>query len=489
MKFIGLLSAILVTCQFNYSFGQSIHDPAKVEGTVELIPEGVETRSQQELAALWIDKMYFSWYPETANGMMKMGTSQVVKFIKKGDYVSEIWVGNEGVEDKYPLSGVSGSYFCDRYAFNHMHNLYLTEKAIVCYTINTSDYTVNSIDWCARSRKSYKATIKEIQAYLDYAKLKTQADRTARENARAEHRKKYTLEGKDVVSIEIIFPNGAPSVMTLDGVELGFEATLADGSKIKTANLGGQGYVEDYEFEFHNGTISGARKDYSPGMYGEYYVPETTIHGAYTDIMDRDIFKMTVRSQYGGSAVAELIVPLRYPYNFEHFSSGEDGYTYPGLGNAAGGAAGHGSPLTISVKTVKHTETNEDIYLVKIVDGFTGAAKYIKLSQGGSLEVNVNGGRGGDGQRGTSRGSDDSGKPGTGGNGGRGGNGGDIVLIKDPGAKDFSLVYNNKAGQGGGAGAGGNCFSCPYGSTGDRGKAGIAGDSGSFTESVKKVTF
>jgi hypothetical protein len=81
------------------------------------------------------------------------------------------------------------------------------------------------------------------------------------------------------------------------------------------------------------------------------------------------------------------------------------------------------------------------------------------------------------------------GKPGTGGNGGRGGNGGDIVLIKDPGAKDFSLVYNNKAGQGGGAGAGGNCFSCPYGSTGDRGKAGIAGDTGSFTESVKKVTF
>lgn len=488
MRINSLLLTVLFSFQILFSFGQSIHDPEKVEGTVDIIPEGVETRSQEELAALWIDKMYLSWYPETANGMMKMGTSQIFKFVKTGERVTEIWVGNEGVEDKYPISGAGGSNFCDRYAFNHMHNLYITEKAIVCYTLETSDYSVKSIDWCARSRKSYKTTIKEIQAYIDYGKLKVEADRKARENARAEHRKKYSLEGKDVVSIEVIFVNGTPTVMTLDGVELGFEATLADGSKIKTANLGGQGYIEDYSFEFHNGTISGVREDYSPSSYGQYFVSESTIHGAYTDIMDRDIFKMTVRSQYGGTATAELIVPLRYPTNFEHMSTGEDGYTYPGLGNVSGGAAGHGSPLTIWVKTVKHTETNEDIYLVKIEDGFTGAIRYLKLSKGGQLDVNVSGGRGGDGQRGSTKNSDDSGKPGTGGNGGQGGNGGNIKLIKDPNAKDFVLVYDNKAGKGGSGGARGNCYSCPYGEDGEPGKAGSAGAAGTFTETVKTVS-
>ncbi|MBK9593157.1 MAG: hypothetical protein IPO32_17215 [Crocinitomicaceae bacterium] len=82
MKIIGLFT-LLFTVHVFVSFGQSIHDPAKVKGTVDLIPEGVETRSQQEIAALWLDKMYFSWYPETANGMMKMGTSQVIKFVKR----------------------------------------------------------------------------------------------------------------------------------------------------------------------------------------------------------------------------------------------------------------------------------------------------------------------------------------------------------------------------------------------------------------------
>lgn len=481
----------LFTILFTSTISQSqLEDPTKAVGTVpaESIPEGVETRPQHELAALWIDKLYWSWYPETANGMMKMGTSQEVKF-KKNDagMVTEIWVGTAGVEDKYPLIFPTGSDFTYCYHINNMMNLYITENALVCYYIN-SDGNVTGLDWVARSRKSYGPMKKEIQAYLDYASLKIEADRQARIAARAEHRKKYSLEGKDVVGIELVFPDGKPSTMSLSGVEIGLEATLADGSKIKTKNLGGEGYIEDYNFEFYNGQLSGVRDNYLPLGYGDYYAPSSTIHGAYTDITGKDIFRMKVTSDYGGSGSVEITIPLAYPSSYNFASSGEYGVTYPGNGRANGGAAGHGSPLKIWVKTVQHTETNEAIYLVKIQDGFTQAVTYLKLSKGGSLNVTVNGGGGGDGSPGRTNNEDDAGKPESGGNGGQGGNGGDIHLILDPSAKDFLIVYENKAGKGGSAGRGGDCNRCPFGSDGDRGVNGNDGKSGTFKQEIKAVT-
>lgn len=485
MKQISLL--LFTSFVFLFSYAQ---DPTEAVGTVDTIPAGVDTRSQHEIARLWNDKQYITWYPySSAYGMMQMGTSQVIKFIKnsEGD-VTEIRVGNESVYDTFKPDFRSGTDFVTAYSVNAMSVLYLSEKGIVSYTIEDG-YTVKSINWVASKRNSIRGAIKEVQAYLDYGKRKVEADRQARIQARKEHRAKYSLEGKEVVAIEMIFPNGEPKEITLDGVEIGFEATLKDGSKIKTKNCGGEGYIEDFVLDFHNGKSIGIGSGYTPMGYGDYYVSKSMVAGAFTDVSGRDIFSVTVKSRYGGDASVSKEIALVYPTSMNVYHNGETGYTYPGNGKANGGVAGHGSPLTVWVKKVKHTETGEDLYMIKIQDGFTSAVQYIKLSGAASLYVEANGGAGGDGSPGKSKWSSDSGKPESGGNGGQGGNGGDIHLILDPSAKSFTFTYSNKAGAAGGAGRGGNCNSCPYGSEGDRGSKGSPGSAGTFKQDVKAVTF
>ena len=482
MKLYKNLLFTLLIFQFNLSISQEVPDPTKAKGVIP-IPPGVDGRSQDVIAAEWLDNSYFTRYPYGTSTMMQLGESIKFEFIKDAEgKVTKIKAGL----DEFPVSRPSGSDFIRLFYVHNLQVIYVSSKSIVRYHMNSED-EVTDIEYVAGKKMTFKAAKAEIEAYLKFGDLQIEADRNARIKAREEHRAKYSLIGKDVVSIEIIYPKGKPTFMDLNKVEIGLEATLADGTKIKTQNCGGQGYIEDYKFEFHNGTTTGISSEYSPSGYGNYYAGNPGVVGAFTDVKGKDIFSVTITSKHGGTGKLEVIFPLKYPINFTHTSNGQDGYQYPGNGKANGTAAGHGSPLTIYVKKVKHSESGIDLYLIKIVDGFTSNERIIKIDATGKLSVEVDGGTGGAGSPGKTKNRDDSGKPESGGNGGRGGNGGAIKLILDPSAKDFVLDYSNSAGSGGDAGRGGDCISCPFGSRGDAGYKGESGNSGTYSKEVKAV--
>lgn len=484
MKFTKFLSTTLLTYLCSISFSQDIIDPVKATGNVPA-PSGIDGRSQDVIAAEWLNKAYITRYRYSSNStMMQMGSSVEFEFLKsESGLVNKI---NVTAFDIYPASSSVGSEFVRKFYLNNMKVLYVSPTSIVLYS-HDSDEKVTDIEFVAGKKMSYKAAKAEIETYLEYGWAKIEADREAKVKAREEHRKKYSLVGKDVVSIEIIYPKGKPEYMDLNSVEIGFEATLADGTKIKTQNCGGQGYIEDYKLEFHNGARDGISSEYSPGMYGAYAIGKPSMKGAFTDINGKDIFKMTVTAKHSGSGKLEVVLPLKYPTSYKHTANGESGYQYPGNGRANGTAAGHGSPLTIYVKKVKHSETGIDLYLIKIEDGFSGSERFIKIDATGKLSVEAVGGTGGAGSPGKTKLRDETGKPENGGNGGRGGNGGNILLIVDPSAKNFELSYKNSGGYGGDAGRGGDCISCVYGSRGDSGYKGESGNDGSFKKEVRAV--
>jgi len=437
-------------------------------------PASIE--SIKEIATRWEEQCSKTNYkPPSFDGKLERRGITQANFIKdSAGNVIAIHLGGDRLENGdikkpkiYLPYDYEASNFTEAYFKDAMHIIYLTDKSIVEYSVD-SKYQVKWINKVIGDKgKSVKAWRKEIQAYRDYRDVRIAADREALKQAEIAHRTKYGLEGKTVTDIKIVHMGSIPKAAEVgSSIKFGLEVTLADGTKDKTQNVGGNLYIEDFKSDYPH--FSGIGSEYYVGKWGGHchcYNAEASFKGDAKP-SENDLTNISIESKYGGSGKATLNLPIVYERTSE----------FPGSGF-----------ISVYVKKIKHSETGETLFQCKIND------RYVRLREGGSLVVNANGSMGMPGREGCCDKYPDDVKerPGPGGNGGNGTNGGTITVIKDPNVKGSSFKFTGyvNGGLAGPAGQGGRCYNCLYDQHGKNGQPGIAGKDGSISERTGKAPF
>ncbi len=453
--------------------------------TAEMPSEG-----QRALAKNW-DSGEYTYFDQEGPRMMREGTRYIRIIKDENGEVITVRLGEGSAYDmeseKYNPYSFGGSEFVCAFVQNNNNCLYFTEEMIVHYSCN-SKYEVDVINWSLNSKKKVSELKAEIQAYRDYGKGQIEEDRDRVKEEEIAHRKQYTLEGKEVTSIRPVFPNGTPSKINFEEkIQVGFEVTLADGSVLKTSNVGGHAYVEDLEVESVNSDLSGVGTNYVPGSYGAN--PKTSAYlTANGSDANKDFVLVKVRPKYSGSGECTIKLPIEYGMEAHAFYSGSMGSSssnYSGFG----GNGSDGPDIVAKVKAVKHSETGETIYACRVGLEGSSRGKLYKIAKGGTFYISSVGGSGGDGGPGHDRTANDGYvSPEDGGPGGDGGDGGSIKVYVDPSATTVPIQCSVSGGAGGAGGTKGTCFSCSYGSDGNHGSWGNAGNEGTIHQEVKAVT-
>ena len=222
----------------------------------------------------------------------------------------------------------------------------------------------------------------------------------------AEHLAKYSIKGKTVTKIEVM-TNSFSSLGYKSTLKIGVKATLSDGTVILTKNLGGEGYLEDYDIK----VVGNVKQDYS----GDYIVGENPS-------AKEDIIKIEVTSKHHATfAKATNAIAMTYNSNVELFFNGRN------ITNTNGE---NGESLKIEVRSISHTSTSDQLVEYKIVRP-DGAVIVVRLKPENVLKVNARGGNG------NYRGDSPT----------NGGNGGNITIYVDPKVgSNYNLVTNNPGG-------------------------------------------
>ncbi len=438
-----------------------------------------------EIAAKWESGKY-DFFKRDGPRMRKSGTAHIRILKDDAGNVTHVRLGeaseNERDYGKYNPYSYSGSEFVCAFVQNNNNVIYFTEDMIVLYACDHT-YKVSNVYSSFKSQKKSHELIAEIQAYRDFGEGKIDSDREALREEEKNHRSEFTLEGKDVVKITPVYPEGTPkSIGSSERLEIGFEITLADGTTMKTSNIGGEAYVEDLIGESTNASTSGIGSNYSSGLYGENPETNAYLRASISDY-EKDYIIVTVKSKFGGSASCQIKLPLTY--NSKEScgaggSSGGDNRSYGGRG----GDGSYGGNITVQIKTTTHSETGEKLYYCK------SGGQYYKIKVGGSFHVSAAGGYGGKGGPGRDvNGNGGYAAPTDGGLGGDGGNGGNVTFLIDPSASDIKVTYNVDGGNGGSGGVKGTCFSCAYGQDGNHGPGGNGGSAGQGTKTIQTVNF
>ncbi|MCJ8292132.1 MAG: hypothetical protein HRT58_19805 [Crocinitomicaceae bacterium] len=457
----------------------------KLNGEVDSSEISFPKASQLEIAAKWESGKY-DFFKRDGRHMRKSGTAYIRILKDDEGKVTHVRLGkgseNERDYGKYNPYSYNGSEFVCAFVQNNNNVIYFTEDMIVLYACDYN-YKVAHVYSSFKSQKKSYELVSEIQAYRDFGEGKIDSDRDALKEAEKIHRAEFTLEGKDVVKITPIYPDGTPkSIGSGERLAIGFEIKLADGSTMKTSNVGGEAYVEDLLEESTNASTSGIGSNYSAGMYGKN--PETNAY-LRTNISDysKDYILVTVKSKFGGSASCEIKLPIDYNSRESYIcsgGSGGDSRAYGGLG----GDGGTGCTVTVKIKTTKHSETGEKLYYCQV------AGQYYKVKVGGTFHVSASGGNGGSGGPGKDvNGNGGYAAPTDGGPAGDGGSGGNVTFHIDPSAKDIKTTYNVDGGNGGSGGIKGTCFSCSYGQDANHGPWGNGGSAGQGTKTIQAVNF
>lgn len=282
------------------------------------------------------------------------------------------------------------------------------------------------------------------QEVLDYLKPFIEANKQRLENeeknknAAAEaHREKHSIKGKDVSKIEIEVIH-EPKLACGNKFKYGVVATLKDGTVIKTKELGGEGYIDDYEFTI-NGNLD---TDYLKGH----------IIGLKPYAYKNDYIQIVAKSKHHPSVTTtskKYVLTYDQPITLD-FS----GLNSTGEGNP-------GKSLRIDVKVINHSETKEEVLEYRVYDDQAKMLHQFRLRRDIPFKVVSNGGKGGDKSK-------DS-------QGGKGGDGGNISLNLDPKVgEDYQFDYQNFGGQGG--------INKDYSY-----KNGAPGRDGRFTKTVKTI--
>ncbi len=398
-----------------------------------LLAQG-EMTSLDAVAAKWSDGTYPSrnvnsgmWEPMTS------GKSEI-KF-NKGSNGKIVSIEIESTTYKANVS--ESSPFVNYYYTSGGDRLYITDNTIIKYYDNYTTGQAEPKMFWGKKPKGVKALSKEIMAFNEAAAeiIKNEkssfaeAEAIAAAKAAEERKKNYSIEGKDVVKVEIINLKVPAKFGHFRGFDFDVLATLKDGTKISTEGYS-QGYISEYSIQYsaenYNGSLaSGFVKD--------------------------DKIKVTVTSKFHPSLSDSKDVTVLYNEDVQ-FNYNARSWT-----RSAGESA---SSYRIEVAQVKHAVNGSDLLKIRIYDanGTTLVSEF-KMAADQTLHFYAKGGSGGT----------DNGK------GYNGGDGGNLTIIKDPSVKVFNLDYNINGASGG---QGHNAS-----------VSGRAGRDGTYREEVRAVKF
>ena len=237
-----------------------------------------EYESQDKVAARW-ESGELSYYPDNGYGMFMLAGTQKVKINKNSSgIVTSIEIGF----DKHDRWTYSNSDWVDGYGKNNFYCLYLTDDCIASYTMEKG-VAVSINAFYGSKLGSKKKALDEINTYLEYSDIQIKNGKKAVANEIANHKNLHSIEGKDIkeLKIEIIATNQKLDCGST--FEVGFIATTTEGNVIKSKNLGGEAYPNDFYI-----TVNGAKKQtfkrdgtkesydlYTANMYCEEYRNKT----------------------------------------------------------------------------------------------------------------------------------------------------------------------------------------------------------------------
>lgn len=293
-------------------------------------------------------------------------------------------------------------------------------------------------------------------AYKDAQAQKAEAAAAAE----AKQRELSSIKGKNVKSLRVEAVQTPSSLGHGSKIEYGVVATLADGKEIKTPNLGGTGFWDDYTITLQGGmhpseilgkNMSHLYEGFSMAQLGagSFFVVKNV-----ADIPG-DVVKVTASSAHHAGLEGSKEFVLSYDQAVKMQFWGGDGQDW---GGERGGNAASGRNLRIEVGTVKHARTGAALLFYRFIDQKNGETiTTLKLTPTAQLFVDAKGGNGGRGGK----------------YGGNAGNGGNILVVADPSVGSYNLSTENRGGRGGSGSLG-------------KGSDGVAG---AVTKEKAKVTF
>ena len=389
-----------------------------------------------------------------------------IVFTKSENEVTELVVKRAGILDEQFIPDVPGypAYF----AFGQ-YRLSFIENIGIYYSWNGKEQATTKYVF-VKAGTSLKYKYEELNTKVAaYAKAVFKKQSNARTQVKQKKaalaeadRIANSLQNKQVSKIAVLLINKPSKIAHFSpAIKYGIEATLKDGSKLSTSNLGGKLPWSDFKLN-HKGcsnTIDEVRVDEDAKTLNE------------------DRLLLQIEAIYHPTLKAKKTLNTTYNVSIKVNQNGFWGHNRHKFMTVTQGLdgqhAGRGDNLTVKVKTVKHNQTGIKINKFEIYNETQKklVARY-KLTPETELIINAMGGKGMNGFEGT------SGSP-NGGNGGNGGAGGNVTVIKDPSVMKCTLTINNKGGRGGNGGK-------PKYINAARGRNGITGDNGTL-KTVKKA--
>ncbi|EDM44456.1 hypothetical protein SCB49_05485 [unidentified eubacterium SCB49] len=390
-----------------------------------------------------------------------------VVITKSGENVSEILVKRAGILDESFKPDVPGypAYF----AFKTFRLSFIKDYAVYYewngkQEANTKYVLVKP---GGSFGKKWEATNEEVASYaIATFKNQTNARANVKEAKAAlaeSDRIANSLQHKKVKSIALEIINTPKKIAHFsEAIDYGIIATLADGSQLKTSNLGGKMPWEDFKLS-HTGvsnTIERVKVDENASS------------------LKNDEVVFSVQSVYHPSLKASKSLATTNNVSIQVNQNGFAGWDRKKhmtvFQGKDGQHAGRADNLTVKVKSFKHKQTGATLNKIEVYNNTKNKiVSQYKLTPDTEFIVNAIGGYGMGGFDGDSSTAD-------GGNGGNGGAGGNVTVIKDPNVKKVTLKINNQGGKGGKGGA-------PKYSSASAGRTGSTGENGTTTTQTKTL--
>lgn len=431
---------------------------------------GQAQKNQNEIVATFQSGKYTVFKVEKISygkyKMVKVKKQWPIQITKTAKNVSNVLVKRAGILDENFKPDVPGH---PAYFNFSTYRLTFIDDIGIYYSWNGKEEATTKYVFSKNGSlsKNYKELNKLVASYAT-AVFKNQTNARAevieQKGAIAEaERKKNSLQNKQVSKIEIKLLNSPKKVAHFsEAIKYGIVATLKDGSKLSTKNLGGKLPWSDFTLKNKgcSSTIDEVRVDEDAKSLKQDRITIKAISKYHPTLNATKHINTTnnlsIQVNQSGFWGHER-------HKYVHVSQGKNGQH-----------AGRGDNLTIKVKTVTHKQTGIKLNKIDIYN--TTKEKHVaryKLTTYTKLIINNQGGGGMGGFEGR------DGSP-NGGNGGSGGAGGNILLIKDPSVVKLNIVLNNQGGNGGKGGA-------PKYSHASRGRSGAKGDNGRVTKQVKSI--
>jgi hypothetical protein len=289
-----------------------------------------------------------------------------------------------------------------------------------------SEKSVSSYETEKNDLDDYRRNILSLQSNAREERIEKKNELAEEEEA------ENTLAGKEIKGIQIKLVNSPKNIGHLTIVAIGIEVTLANGTLLKTKNLGGKTPYSDFEVQVSGGDYAG----------GDFKVANDASK------IKNDQISIVAKSKFANNSISgKFSYPLNYKsdvfYQFQG-GSGQFGRANTVGYSKHGGDGRDGKDVNVSaeLKTINGESVNE----ITITNANTGELmSKCKLHVSSKITINVCGGNGGSGASG------DYSSDGSGGNGGEGGNAGTVMLSgSGSNSLDITVLSNGgKAGQGG----------------------------------------